>query len=125
MFLEFPEASIWGCVPHCLVSFDGEIVQLAGESLPRENCVPSLLQVFGMEYYLDVHGSDDNYIGSKLGYNLLKGLMTYYRGYNPVTKYNGHPSTLLKTARSTVVKVDGGFHSQMVANCFGAVINQD
>ena len=27
-------------------------------------------------------------IVSKLGYNLLKGLITYlYRGYNPVTKY--------------------------------------
>ena len=34
-----------------------------------------------------------NYIVSKLGYNLLKGLRTYlYRGYNPVTKYHGHPS---------------------------------
>ena len=30
---------------------------------------------------------------SKLVYNLLKGLTTYlYRGYNPVTKYHGHPS---------------------------------
>ena len=28
----------------------------------------------------------------KLVYNLLKGLITYlYRGYNPVTKYHGHP----------------------------------
>ena len=35
-------------------------------------------------------------IVSKLGYNLLKGLITYlYRGYNPVTKYNGHPSTFM------------------------------
>ena len=32
-------------------------------------------------------------IVSKLGYNLLTGLTTYlYRGYNPVTKYHGHPS---------------------------------
>ena len=30
---------------------------------------------------------------SKLVYNLLVGLITYlYRGYNPVTKYHGHPS---------------------------------
>ena len=30
---------------------------------------------------------------SWLVYNLLKGLITYlYRGYNPVTKYDGHPS---------------------------------
>ena len=36
-----------------------------------------------------------NYIVSKLVYSLLKGLITYlYRGYNPVTKYNGHPSTV-------------------------------
>ena len=33
-------------------------------------------------------------IVSKLVYNLLVGLITYlYRGYNPVTKYHGHPST--------------------------------
>ena len=32
-------------------------------------------------------------IRSKLGCNLLRGLTTYlYRGYNPVTKYHGHPS---------------------------------
>ena len=32
-------------------------------------------------------------IVSKLVYNLLKGLITYlYTGYNPVTKYHGHPS---------------------------------
>ena len=32
-------------------------------------------------------------IVSKLDYYLLKGLATYlYRGYNPVTKYHGHPS---------------------------------
>ena len=39
---------------------------------------------------MDVHGSD-----RKLVYNLFKGLITYLcRGYNPVTKYHGHPSTL-------------------------------
>ena len=28
-------------------------------------------------------------------YNLLKGLTTYlYRGYNPITKYHGHPRIL-------------------------------
>ena len=33
-------------------------------------------------------------IVSKLGYNLLPGLATYlYRGYNPFTKYHGHPSS--------------------------------
>ena len=32
-------------------------------------------------------------IVTKLVYNLVKGLITYlYSGYNPVTKYNGHPS---------------------------------
>ena len=31
---------------------------------------------------------------SKLVYNLFRGLTTYlYRGYNPFTKYHGHPST--------------------------------
>ena len=31
---------------------------------------------------------------SKLGYNLFRGLTTYlYWGYNPVTKYHGHPSS--------------------------------
>ena len=36
-------------------------------------------------------------IVSKLVYNLLKGLITYlYRGYNPVTKYHGHPSRVCK-----------------------------
>ena len=30
---------------------------------------------------------------SKLVYNLFAGLTTYlYRGYNPFTKYHGHPS---------------------------------
>ena len=34
-------------------------------------------------------------IVSKLVYNLLKGLITYlYRGYNPVSKYHGHPSRI-------------------------------
>ncbi len=34
-----------------------------------------------------------NYILSKLGYNLLTGLITYlYRGYSLFTKYHGHPS---------------------------------
>ena len=29
-----------------------------------------------------------------MGYNLLSGGITYlYRGYTPVTKYHGHPST--------------------------------
>ena len=33
-------------------------------------------------------------IVSKLGYNLFMGLTTYlYRGYNPFTKYYGHPSS--------------------------------
>ena len=33
-------------------------------------------------------------IVSKLGYNLFRGLTTYlYWGYNPVTKYHGHPSS--------------------------------
>ena len=33
-------------------------------------------------------------IVSKLVYNLFRGLTTYiYRGYNPFTKYHGHPST--------------------------------
>ena len=32
---------------------------------------------------------------SKLGYNLFRGLTTYlYWGYNPVTKYHGHPSAV-------------------------------
>ena len=36
------------------------------------------------------------YIGV-ITYNLLKGLITYlYRGYNPVTKYHGHPSNPFK-----------------------------
>ena len=33
-------------------------------------------------------------IVSKLGYNLPTGLTIYlYRGYNPFTKYHGHPSS--------------------------------
>jgi len=35
---------------------------------------------------------------SKLVYNLLMGLITYlWRGYNPVTKYHGHPSKLVQS----------------------------
>ena len=42
---------------------------------------------------LGVHGSWQ--LVSKLVYNLFRGLTTYlYRGYNPFTKYHGHPSTL-------------------------------
>ena len=44
-------------------------------------------------------------IVSKLAYNLLKGLITYlYRGYNPVTKYNGHPSRSKKSEIQYVPK---------------------
>ena len=40
-----------------------------------------------------------NYLVSKLVYNLLRGLTTYlYRGYNPLTKYHGHPSRYQKMA---------------------------
>jgi len=52
---------------------------------------------------LDVHGS--YWLVSKFGFNLLKGLITYsYRGYNPVTKYHGHPDTPLKFNSSPVEK---------------------
>ena len=63
----------------------------------------------------------------KLGYNLLKGLTTYlYRGYNPVTKYNGHPSTLLKTDIDRSESRWRNYHSQVRWRIvFGAVIDQD
>ena len=43
-------------------------------------------------------------IVSKLGYNLLTGLTTYlYRGYNPFTKYHGHPSIPAPSSRGTIL----------------------
>ena len=46
--------------------------------------------------YWSVHGSDRNLV-SKLVHNLFTGLTTYlYRGYNPFTKYHGHPSAPLR-----------------------------
>ena len=48
---------------------------------------------------------------SKLVYNLFSGLTTYlYRGYNPLTKYHGHPSRvkfqweIIATTRSPNVR---------------------
>ena len=42
---------------------------------------PRGVYVYILNIYLDVH-------------NLLMGLVTYlHRGYNPATKYHGHPST--------------------------------
>ena len=39
--------------------------------------------------YWDVHGK----LVSKLAYNQFRGLISYlYGGYNPITKYHGHPS---------------------------------
>ena len=39
-------------------------------------------------------------IVSKLVYNLLMGLITYlYRGYNPVTRYHGHPSSPIRSPK--------------------------
>ena len=36
----------------------------------------------------------------KLVYNLLEGLITYlYRGYNPLAKYHGHPSSPNKSSK--------------------------
>ena len=49
-----------------------------------------------------------NYIVSKLAYKLLKGLITYlYWGYNPVTKYHGHPSTIRSMGHQVVLTFVG------------------
>ena len=52
---------------------------------------------FGNYYWMSMEVSNLVTIVSNWVYNLLKGLITYlYRGYNPVTKYHGHPSMHLQ-----------------------------
>ena len=72
-----------------------------GFNLCTRQLIPVFDQVFtypckivnkNNEQYLDVHGSDRNYVVSKLGYNLLKGLITYL--------YRGEITQLLSTRRT-------------------------